>query len=83
MHHPNDRLIQIEIFSLIGAIVCITIALIKGGIICMLLALLLMLSSTLCNALLLWHTFQYVHAYKQFARAIVLFLLACLLTLRL
>ncbi|HLR15273.1 MAG TPA: hypothetical protein VK144_05575 [Bacillota bacterium] len=83
MHHPNDRLIQIEIFSLIGAIVCIAIALIKGGIIFMLVALLLIFSSTLCNALMLWHTFQHVHAYKQFARAIALFLLICWMTLRL
>lgn len=83
MHHPNDRLIQIEIFSLIGAIVCIAIALIKGGFIFMLLALFLTFCSTLCNALMLWHTFQYVHAYKQFARAIALFFLACWITLRL
>jgi len=77
MHHPNDKLIQIELISLLLAIVIGTIALIKGIFVMIIIALFLIFCSTLSNALLLWYTFHYVDAYKQMARSICLFILIC------
>lgn len=77
VHHPNDKLIQIELLSLILAIVIGTIAFIKGVFILIIAALFLIFCSLLSNALLLWHTFQHVNAYKQFARALAVFILTC------
>lgn len=75
MHQQSGKMLLIELFSLAIAIILVIIAFVKGMTFLMLLALFLLFCSTLSNGFLLLYTFRYDDAYKQLARASVLFFL--------
>ncbi|MFD2044376.1 hypothetical protein ACFSTA_09545 [Ornithinibacillus salinisoli] len=83
MRHPYEKFIIGELASIGLAIILGLIAIIQGLLILIILSFYLIAVSLLCDGLIALHTFNQVHASKQFVRALVIFLLAtfCLIAL--
>lgn len=83
MHQRSEKMLLIELFTLSIAIILGIIAFVKGITLLILMALFLLFCSTLSSGLLFLYTFRYEDAYKQFARAFVLFFITIWLAVRL
>lgn len=75
MYQQKEKLLLIELLSLILAVLLGIISLMKSIFILVIATLLLLFISIVSNALLLWYSFEYTNAYKQLARSISLFLM--------
>jgi len=74
MKHPYEKIMIIEIGSLIAVIVIGIIALLQKSALFIFLCLYLLVLSMGCDALIHWYMYQQQEATKQFLRAMTLFL---------
>lgn len=76
MRHPYEKVIRIELISMISAVLIGIIALIKGYIIFIFICFFLITLSLLAEAIILWFTYQKVQSGKQLIRAFMILILA-------
>lgn len=75
MRHPFEKIIRIEIFSLIAAGVITILIIFQGFISLMVVPMLLLSLSMIAEAVIHWHMNQKEQAIKQASRSIILFVL--------
>lgn len=83
MLHRREKMLLIEVATLALAIILSLIAFAKGVTILIFITLFLFIFSLLSNALLHLYMFRHSEAYKQIARACVLFILTIWIVFRL
>lgn len=76
MRHPYEKVIRIELISMISAVLIGIIALIKGYIIFIFICFFLITLSLFAEAIILWFTYQKVQSGKQLIRAFMILILA-------
>lgn len=83
MRHPFEKLIRVEILSIIGAGMIGIFMVFQGFILLMIISLYLLALSMIAEAIIKWHMNDKKQSAKQFSRSIILFILTTYLIFKL